>query len=83
MTKRIEKLAKKERKKILKAAEHETSGPMAMQPQRDGDVIDSRRDRPSWQRRTRIAVTVGRGSLPYPRPALIPYKEDGRSQRLL
>ena len=40
MTKRIEKLAKKERKKILKAAEHETSGPMAMQPQRDGDVIE-------------------------------------------
>jgi hypothetical protein len=59
MTKRIEKLAKKERKKILKAAGPETAGPMAMQPPRDGDVIDSRRDRPSWQRRTRFSTDGG------------------------
>ena len=46
MTKHIEKLAKKELKKLLKAAEPETAGPMAMQPPRDGDVADSRRDQP-------------------------------------
>ena len=43
--KRIEKQAKKERKKLLKTPiKHE---PMAMQPPRkDDDVTDSRRDQP-------------------------------------
>ena len=46
--KRIEKLAKKERKKLLEApGKHETAGPMAMQPPRKGDdVTDSRREQP-------------------------------------
>jgi hypothetical protein len=45
--KRIENLAKKERKKLLEASgKHETAGPMAMQPPRKGDVTDSRRDQP-------------------------------------
>ena len=41
--KRIEKLAKKQRKKLLRASgKHETAGPMAMQPPREGDdVTDS------------------------------------------
>jgi hypothetical protein len=45
---RIEKFAKKERKKLLKASgKHETAGPMAMQPPRKGDdVTDSRREQP-------------------------------------
>jgi hypothetical protein len=43
--KRIEKQAKKERKKLMKTPiKH---GPMAMQPPRkDDDVTDSRRDQP-------------------------------------
>jgi hypothetical protein len=53
MTKHIEKLAKKERKKLLKAAEPETAGPMPMQP---GDVADSRRDQPDAD-----ANSLGRG----------------------
>ena len=46
--KRIEKLAKKQRKRLLRASDkHETAGPMAMQPPREGDdVTDSRRDQP-------------------------------------
>ena len=44
----IEKLAKKERKKLLEASgKHETAGPMLMQPPRKGDdVTDPRRDQP-------------------------------------
>ena len=43
----LEKQAKKKRKKLLEAAgKHETAGPMAMQPPREGDVSDSRRDQP-------------------------------------
>ena len=56
MTKHIEKLAKKERKKLLKAAEPETAGPMAMQPPHEGDVADSRRDQPDPD-----ANSLGRG----------------------
>ena len=45
--KTLEKQAKKKRKKLLEAAgKHETAGPMAMQPPREGDVTDSRRDQP-------------------------------------
>ena len=58
MAKHIEKLAKKERKKLLKAAEPETAGPMAMQPQRNGDVADARRDQPDDDS---TANSLGRG----------------------
>jgi hypothetical protein len=45
---RIEEQAKKDRKKLLEASgKHETAGPMAMQPPREGDdVTDSRRAQP-------------------------------------
>jgi hypothetical protein len=46
MAKHIEKLGKKERKKLLKAAKPESAGPLAMQPPRNGDVADARRDQP-------------------------------------
>ena len=57
MSKRkIEKLAKKERKKLLKSDEHETAGPMAMQSPHEGHVADSRRDQPDPD-----ANNLGRG----------------------